>query len=68
MDALRTGLGVGISALLSYSIPVLGGGISWFVAPAITDDKLGADITRAFTVVFTLDALAEMLVGGRGVM
>lgn len=68
VDFVRDGLGLVVTGTLGYSIPVVGGVISYFVAPAIASTSEGKDFNRMFAILVTFDALLERMFGGRGVI
>jgi len=68
VDFVRDGLGLVATGVLGYSIPVIGGIISYFVSPAIASTKVGKDFNRMFAILITFDSLMERIFGGRGVV
>lgn len=68
IDFVRDGLGLVTTGVLGYSIPVIGGVISYFVSPAIASTKEGKTFNKMFAVLVTFDALMEKLIGGRGII
>jgi hypothetical protein len=68
VDFIRDGLGLVVTGTLGYSIPVVGGVISYFVSPAIASTPEGKDFNRMFAVLVTFDSLMERLFGGKGVV
>jgi hypothetical protein len=68
VDFVRDGFGLVVTGTLGYSLPVIGGIISYFISPAIASTPEGKDFNRMFAVLVTFDALLERLFGGRGVI
>jgi len=68
VDFVRDGLGLVITGVLGYSLPVIGGVISYFVSPAVASTKAGKDFNKMFAVLVTFDSLLERIFGGRGVV
>jgi len=68
IDFIRDGLGLVTTGVLGYSIPVVGGVISYFISPAIASTKEGKTFNKMFAVLVTFDALMEKIFGGRGIV
>lgn len=67
VDFARDATALAVTGILGYSLPLIGGVISYFLAPRIASER-AKDFSRAFAILITVDSVIERMFGSRGIV